>query len=87
MNETSNKKVVEINEEAKESKFKNACAKVGAGIKKHGKKIAVGAAVIATGVVLYVLKGKIENPTDKVIDDDVIDIIDVSDYADEVQSN
>ena len=87
MNETNNKKVVEINGEAKESKFKNACAKVGAGIKKHSKKIAVGAAVLTAGVVLYVLKGKIENPTDKVIDDDVIDIIDVSDYADEVQSN
>ena len=28
MNETNNKKVVEINGEAKESKFKNACAKV-----------------------------------------------------------
>lgn len=87
MNETNNKKVVEINEEIKESKFKKACAKVGAGIKKNGKKIAVGAAVVATGVVLYVLKGKIENPEAKVIDADVIDIVDVSDYADEVQSN
>lgn len=84
MNETNNKVVNFETEEVKESKFKKACAKVGKEIKKHGKAIAIGAGVVVGGVALYILKGKMENPEAKEITDDVVDIIDVSDYADEV---
>lgn len=67
-------------EEVKESKFKKACTKVGAEVKKHGKAIAIGAGVIAGGVILYILKDKLENQEPKEITDDVVDTIDVSDY-------
>lgn len=87
MKETNNNvETIEV-EEVKESKFKSVCSKVGAGIKKNSKKIAVGAAVVAVGVIGYIVKNKLANPEDKIIEDDVVDIIDVSDYADEVQSN
>lgn len=88
MKETNNNvETIEVEEVKKESKFKSVCSKVGEGIKKNSKKIAVGAAVVAVGVIGYIVKNKLANPEEKEITDDVVDIIDVSDYADEVQSN
>lgn len=56
-------------EETKESKFKTAMVKVGAGVKKHWKKIAAGAVVAAgaVGLICY-NKGK---ESDEDFDDDL----------------
>lgn len=72
-------------EETKESKFKTAMSKVGAGVKKHWKKIAAGAVVAAVGLICY-NKGK---GSDEDFDDDLGinegDTVDDSDGSDAIQ--
>lgn len=72
-------------EETKESKFKTAMSKVGAGVKKHWKKIAAGAVVAAVGLICY-NKGK---ESDEDFDDDLGinegDTVDDSDGSDAIQ--
>jgi len=76
----NNGKVVEIVEEAKESKFKVAVSKIGEGIKKNRKKIIVaGVAIIGAGVGIYLIKNNLN--MDVEVLDDVADTIDVSDCA------
>lgn len=72
-------------EEKKESKFKTTMSKVGAGVKKHWKKIAVGAAIATVGLICY-NKGK---GSDEDFDDDLdiieVDPVDDSDSSDAIQ--
>lgn len=65
-----------------ESKF----SKVISGLKKHGKKIAVGAVVVAGGLIGYaLLKGSKSNEgCDHIVDDIVDTVIDVTDSYEEV---
>ena len=63
--------------ETKESKIKAAASKIGAGFKKHWKKVAVGTAAVAVGLICYEKKRKANR------DDDVPDIeVDLSDDFD-----
>lgn len=69
----------EVVEETKESKFKGAVSKMSTGIKKHGKKIAVAAAVVGVAVVTCVIKSKTGNGdciVEDVLDLGVTDILD-----------
>ena len=64
-------------QETKESKIKAAASKIGAGFKKHWKKVAVGTAAVAVGLICYEKKRKANQ------DDDVQDIeVDLSDDFD-----
>ena len=64
-------------QETKESKLKAAASKIGAGFKKHWKKVAVGTAAVAVGLICYEKKRKANR------DDDVQDIeVDLSDDFD-----
>lgn len=64
-------------QETKESKIKAATSKIGAGFKKHWKKVAVGTAAVAVGLICYEKKRKANR------DDDVPDIeVDLSDDFD-----
>ena len=45
-------------QETKESKIKAAASKIGAGFKKHWKKVAVGTAAVAVGLICYEKKRK-----------------------------
>lgn len=64
-------------QETKESKIKAAASKIGAGFKKHWKKVAVGTAAVAVGLICYEKKRKANR------DDDVSDIeVDLSDDFD-----
>lgn len=64
-------------QETKESKIKAAASKIGAGFKKHWKKVAVGTAAVAVGLICYEKKRKANR------DDDVPDIeVDLSDDFD-----
>ena len=57
---TNNNEIMdeEMIEEVKESKFKGFMNKAGAGIKKHGKKVAGVAALAAVGMIGYALGHK-----------------------------
>lgn len=70
------KKTVEV-QETKESKIKAAASKIGAGFKKHWKKVAVGTAAVAVGLICYEKKRKANR------DDEDLDIeVDLSDDFD-----
>lgn len=64
----------EVQEEVKESKIKGFASKVGAGIKKHGKKIAVGTAIVGGALVLAALKGRNANCGYESDEDEAIDV-------------
>lgn len=64
-------------QETKESKFKAAASKIGAGFKKHWKKVAVGTAAVAVGLICYEKKRKANR------DDEDLDVeVDLSDDFD-----
>ena len=64
-------------QEAKESKIKAAASKIGAGFKKHWKKVAVGTAAVAVGLICYEKKRKANR------DDEDLDVeVDLSDDFD-----
>lgn len=63
--------------ETKESKIKAAASKIGAGFKKHWKKVAVGTAAVAVGLICYEKKRKANR------DDEDLDVeVDLSDDFD-----
>lgn len=67
---------VEVHE-TKESKIKAAASKIGAGFKKHWKKVAVGTAAVAVGLICYEKKRKANR------DDEDLDVeVDLSDDFD-----
>lgn len=67
---------VEVHE-TKESKIKAAASKIGAGFKKHWKKVAVGTAAVAVGLIYYEKKRKANR------DDEDLDVeVDLSDDFD-----
>lgn len=64
-------------QETKESKIKAAASKIGAGFKKHWKKVAVGTAAVAVGLICYEKKRKANR------DDEDLDVeVDLSDNFD-----
>ena len=64
-------------QETKESKIKTAASKIGAGFKKHWKKVAVGTAAVAVGLICYEKKRKANR------DDEDLDVeVDLSDDFD-----
>lgn len=64
-------------QETKESKIKAAASKIGAGFKKHWKKVAVGTAAVAVGLICYEKKRKANR------DDEDLDVeVDLSDDFD-----
>lgn len=64
-------------QETKESKIKAAASKIGVGFKKHWKKVAVGTAAVAVGLICYEKKRKANR------DDEDLDIeVDLSDDFD-----
>lgn len=86
MKNVENVEAVEVTEteDIKESKIKTAASKVGAAIKKHWKKVAVGAAAITIALIGYnEMRKKNQNSEDETedfetdeLDDVVIDIDD-----------
>ena len=71
-------------QETKESKIKAAASKIGAGFKKHWKKVAVGTAAVAVGLICYEKKRKAnqdDNDPDIVVD--LSDDFDSSDATEE----
>lgn len=74
--------------EAKESKIKTAASKVGAGIKKHWKKVAVGAAAVAIGLIGYTQMSKKNHDCDdsEFFDDEADVVIDIDDCSDTVET-
>ena len=64
-------------QETKQSKIKAAASKIGAGFKKHWKKVAVGTAAVAVGLICYEKKRKANR------DDEDLDVeVDLSDDFD-----
>ena len=64
-------------QETKESKIKAAASKIGAGFKKHWKKVAVGTAAVAVGLICYEKKRRANR------DDEDLDVeVDLSDDFD-----
>ena len=64
-------------QESKESKIKAAASKIGAGFKKHWKKVAVGTAAVAVGLICYEKKRRANR------DDEDLDVeVDLSDDFD-----
>ena len=64
-------------QETKECKIKAAASKIGAGFKKHWKKVAVGTAAVAVGLICYEKKRKANR------DDEDLDVeVDLSDDFD-----
>lgn len=64
-------------QETKKSKIKAAASKIGAGFKKHWKKVAVGTAAVAVGLICYEKKRKANR------DDEDLDVeVDLSDDFD-----
>ena len=64
-------------QETKESKIKAVASKIGAGFKKHWKKVAVGTAAVAVGLICYEKKRKANR------DDEDLDVeVDLSDDFD-----
>lgn len=77
-------------EEYEEEKEKNLIQKVLSGVKKHGKKIAVGAAVAAVSVIGYTLLKKGSNSdSDSDYNSDILSIdldpIDVTESCEEIE--
>lgn len=88
MKNVENVEAVEVTEteDIKESKIKTAASKVGAAIKKHWKKVAVGAAAVTIALIGYnEMRKKNQNSEDETEDfdtdepDDVVIDIDDSD--------
>lgn len=71
-------------QETKESKIKAAASKIGAGFKKHWKKVAVGTAAVAVGLICYEKKRKAnQDDGDLDIEVDLSDDFDGSDATEE----
>lgn len=71
-------------QETKESKIKAAASKIGAGFKKHWKKVAVGTAAVAVGLICYEKKRKANRDYDDPdIEVDLSDDFDSSDTTEE----
>lgn len=64
-----NTKVIEATE-VKENKFKAMTKKIGAGVKKHGKKVAGLAALAGVGILGYILGSK-NSSSDEYVDDEI----------------
>ena len=76
-------KTVEV-QETKESKIKAAASKIGAGFKKHWKKVAVGTAAVAVGLICYEKKRKANRDDENLdIEVDLSDDFDSSDTTEE----
>ena len=71
-------------QETKESKIKAAASKIGAGFKKHWKKVAVGTAAVAVGLICYEKKRKANRDDEDLdVEVDLSDDFDSSDAAEE----
>ena len=71
-------------QETKESKIKAAASKIGAGFKKHWKKVAVGTAAVAVGLICYEKKRKASRDEEDLdIEVDLSDDFDSSDATEE----
>ena len=71
-------------QETKESKIKAAASKIGAGFKKHWKKVAVGTAAVAVGLICYEKKRKANRDDEDLdVEVDLSDDFDSSDTAEE----
>lgn len=71
-------------QETKESKIKAAASKIGAGFKKHWKKVAVGTAAVAVGLICYEKKRKANRDNEDLdIEVDLSDDFDSSDATEE----
>ena len=71
-------------QETKESKIKAAASKIGAGFKKHWKKVAVGTAAVAVGLICYEKKRKANrDDEDMDVEVDLSDDFDSSDATEE----
>ena len=71
-------------QETKESKIKAAASKIGAGFKKHWKKVAVGTAAVAVGLICYEKKRKANRDDDDPgIEVDLSDDFDSSDTTED----
>ena len=71
-------------QETKESKIKAAASKIGAGFKKHWKKVAVGTAAVAVGLICYEKKRKANRyDEDLDVEVDLSDDFDSSDATEE----
>ena len=71
-------------QETKESKIKAAASKIGAGFKKHWKKVAVGTAAVAVGLICYEKKRKANRDDEDLdVEDDLSDDFDSSDATEE----
>ena len=64
-----NIEVVETTE-VKENKFKAMTKMIGAGVKKHGKKVAGLAALAGVGILGYILGSK-NSSSDEYVDDEI----------------
>lgn len=71
-------------QETKESKIKAAASKIGAGFKKHWKKVAVGTAAVAVGLICYEKKRKANRDDENLdVEVDLSDDFDSSDATEE----
>lgn len=71
-------------QETKESKIKAAASKIGAGFKKHWKKVAVGTAAVAVGLICYEKKRKANRDDEDLnVEVDLSDDFDSSDATEE----
>lgn len=71
-------------QETKESKIKAAASKIGAGFKKHWKKVAVGTAAVAVGLICYEKKRKANRDDEELdVEVDLSDDFDSSDATEE----
>ena len=71
-------------QETKESKIKAAASKIGAGFKKHWKKVAVGTAAVAVGLICYEKKRKANRDGEDLdVEVDLSDDFDSSDATEE----
>ena len=71
-------------QETKESKIKAAASKIGAGFKKHWKKVAVGTAAVAVGLICYEKKRKANRDDEDLdVEVDLSDAFDSSDATEE----
>lgn len=71
-------------QETKESKIRAAASKIGAGFKKHWKKVAVGTAAVAVGLICYEKKRKANRDEEDLdVEVDLSDDFDSSDATEE----
>ena len=70
-------------QETKESKIKAAASKIGAGFKKHWKKVAVGTAAVAVGLICYEKKRKANRDDEDT--DIVVELSDDFDSSDTIE--